>query len=465
MSIPVRVTIIGGGVSGLSTAFYLEQASRDLSLDLQVTLLEKGRRLGGVVQTTTSDGLLFEGGPEGWASYKPAGKKLVHELGLKDELIGSRDEFRRTLIVRDGQLTSLPDGMMFLAPVDPWAFWKSAPMSLFGMLRASLEPLVTRSSGDLSIRRFFERRLGREFTERLVEPLISAVYGSDFEELSAPSSLPELYRAEQRAGSLWWGLRRFAKMTTKVSVLVTMKEGMQQLTDRLEDQLSSTQVVREVNQIRINRTGNEFVVRSSKGEECSDFVVLCTPAPAAGQIVSEIGPRAAELLGRIPYGSSTIVYLVYDRKKFDHPLDGFGFIVPRKESIMLDACTWVNTKFGYRAPDDKVLLRCAIHSRNGRIIPSNDQLGELVAEEIRSIMGIESRPIGQKIYRVEGGIPQLLVGHQQRLKEIREELSQYPGLILAGSFSGGVGIPDCIKTARETATAIAAAVSAENCRG
>jgi oxygen-dependent protoporphyrinogen oxidase len=446
-------------VSGLSAAFYLERAAGELALDFQVTLLEKSHRLGGVIQSETLNGLLFEGGPEGWASYKPAGKKLVQELGLEDELIGSRDEFRKTLIVRDGQLTSLPDGMMFLAPVDPWAFWRTAPMSLSGKLRASLEPLVTRSSGDLSIRRFFERRLGREFTRKLVEPLISAVYGSDFEELSAPSSLPELYRAEQRAGSLWWGLRRFANMSTKISVLVTMKQGMQQLTDHLESQLNRTRIVCESGEIQLERPGSEFIVKSNGFEDRCDFVVLCTPAAAAGQIVSKVSLAAAGLLKQVPYGSSTLVYLVYDKKDFDHPLDGFGFIVPRKESRMVDACTWVNTKFDYRAPGDKILLRCAIHARDGRSLPTADQAAEVAAEEIKAIMGVQSKPIDQKIFRVEGGIPQLLVGHQQRLREVQQELSQYPGLILAGSFSGGVGVPDCIKTARETATAIAAEVS------
>ena len=445
------MAVVGGGISGLSAAFDLERSVAERGLEADISLLEKKQELGGVIRSVRLNGFLLEAGPEGWASYKPAAKKLVQDLGLEQEIIGSNDSHRRTLIVREGRLTALPDGMMFLAPVDAWAFWNSAPLSLPGKLRASLEPLVPRSRDDLSVRRFFERRLGREFTEKLVEPLTSAIYGSDFEELSAPSTLPELYRAEQRAGSLWWGLRRFANLSTKVSALTTMKAGMAQLTDALEERLRNTRIRRGIRGLRLGRSGKQLVLTAEAFEEAFDAVILCTPANASAEILEDEIPDAAPLLRSIPYASSTLVYLAYRRDEFDHPLDGFGFIVPRSENRIVDACTWVNTKFDFRCPPDRVLLRCAIHERSGRTLPNGDSLVELVNGEIRAIMGVTCRPILTQVIDVQGGIPQLLVGHAKRLTQVERLIGEVPGLDLAGSFTSGVGIPDCIKAGRAAA--------------
>lgn len=446
----------------MSAAFYLSRLAEGAGLQLQCSLLEQGDRLGGVVRTEHCDGLVLEAGPEGWASYKPAARKLVEELGLKDQLMGSNDDRRRTLIARRGRLEALPDGMMFLAPIEPLAFWRSAPLSFLGKLRASCEPLVPRSRGELSVREFFQRRLGREFTETLVEPLISAIYGGNFERLSAPSALPELYRAEQRAGSLWRGLRRFAKMARKVSVLFTMKEGMSQLTDRLEQRLTETEIRTGIADLQLGGTNGHYRLTWRGGETESDFVVLAVPAPAAADILGPCDARTAETLRAIPYGSSTLVYLGYRRDQFSHPLDGFGFIVPGNEPYLIDACTWVNTKFDHRVPDDLVLLRCAIHGHGaGSDLPDNT-LVERCHREIQELMGISTPPVLSRTYQVRGAIPQLLMGHGGRVQAARQSLSGFPGIILAGSYVGGVGIPDCIQTGRQAAEAVLAQATARN---
>jgi oxygen-dependent protoporphyrinogen oxidase len=444
-----RIGIVGGGISGLSAAFWLEKLVGRQSLDAEISLLEKSAKLGGVIHSVVVDGYLLEAGPEGWASYKVAAKKIIQELGLQQEMIGSNDEHRRTLIVRGGRLTALPDGMMFLAPVDARAFWRSAPLTLRGKLRASLEPLVPRSQGDLSVRRFFERRLGREFTENLVEPLTSAIYGADFEELSAPSTLPELYRAEQRAGSLWKGLRRFANMTTKISVLATMRRGMAQLTEAIEESLQVTRITRGVTGLRLRASDKRLVLTAEDFEEAFDALILCTPAGASADILEPSIPEVAPLLRSVPYATSTLVYLAYRRDEFDHPLDGFGFIVPRRENRAIDACTWVNRKFDFRCPEDRILLRCAIHDRAGREVPRDGSLVERMSQEIQAIMGVHCQPVMARVIPASGGIPQLLVGHGARLAQIQEILGPYPGLALAGSFTRGVGVPDCVRTAQE----------------
>jgi len=457
---PFKVAVIGGGISGLSAAVYLEKEASERGIEIEVTLIEKSPRLGGVIRSERVDGFLFESGPEGWASYKPAARQLVRDFDLESEIIGSMDKNRRTFVVRDGRLAALPDGMTFFAPVEPLAFWRTAPLSVRGKLRAGLEPFIRPSRGDISVRIFFERRLGREFTDELVEPLISAILGGDFEKLSIQCVLQELYRVEQRTGSLWKGLRRFAKMTLTTSVLHTMSRGMSELPNRLHRRLSDARIFLNIPEVSLFSARGGFRLQAGEFEDRVDRVVFCTPAPAAAEILKTGFSDLSALLEEIPYTSSTLVYLAYKRSEFNHPLDGFGFIVPRREAHAFDACTWINRKFDGRTPEDRVLIRAATHNaRRARRFESDEALADAVEKELGRIMNLNCLPVFRRIYRVRDQIPQLFVGHVERKRKIGILLEKYPGLHLAGSYWGGVGIPDCIRTGRDTAQAIIDSIS------
>ena len=454
-----RIAIIGAGISGLTTAYYLQKARQDLGLNLDLTLLERNQHLGGVIQTERVSDFLLESGPEGWASYKRAASNLIRELGLTDQLLGSNDEQRRTFIARSGGLEALPEGMTLLAPVEPMEFWRTARISRRGKLRAFMEPFVPRSTGDLSTREFFTRRLGAEFADELVEPFIAAIFGADFNRLSTASVLPELYRSEQRAGSLWKGLRPLAKMSLSTSVLFTLRDGMSYLTQTLEKKLSQIRVVRNVSDLKLQRSGDSLVVKGREFEAAYDQIIFSTPAHATARIAQEVCPDLVPSLTDIPYSSSTLVYLAYKKDEFSHPRNGFGFIVPESEADVLDACTWVDRKFDGRCPPEFVLLRCAIHDgRRKRPNLSDEDLGEHVHQEITRFMGLNCTPVFQRVIRVGQAIPQLLVGHVERIDRIRSALARTPRIHLAASFYSGVGVPDCIQTAKETADAIVAEI-------
>lgn len=454
-----RIAVIGGGISGLSAAFYLRHLSRERSLNLEIEILEKSSRLGGVIRSERKDGLLFEGGPEGWASYKPSAKALIKVLKSEAEVMGSNDERRKTFVVRQGELRTLPAGMAFFAPVEPVSFWKDAPLTFGGKLRASMEPFVPRSKKELSVREFFERRLGPEFTEVLVEPMISAVYGANFAELSAESSLPELFRVEQKYGSLWRGMRRFASMTSSASVLHTMRGGMQALVEQLVQELREVPTKLDLGDLQLSRAGDHYVVKGERFEGDFDWIVLCTPAYASARMLAALAPESVQPLEEIPYASSTVSYLVYNRSEFSHPLDGFGFIVPSSEPLMINACTWVSTKFDHRCPPDKILLRCAIHGgaeKHG--LTTDEEIVEKVHGELEQLMNIRCSPIDYRVFTSARALPRLMVGHKKRLAAARAGLTAHPQIRLAGSYMKGVGVPDCIGTGQETATSIIEAI-------
>lgn len=452
----MRIGVVGAGISGLATVYYLQKESRRKGLEIEVSLLESSGRLGGVIRTERQDGFLLEAGPEGFAAHKPQARRLVEELGVPTA--GSRDERRRTFVLRDGRLTPLPDGMMFLSPVRLGAFWRTAPLSRRGRLRALAEPLVTRSRGDLSLRQFLERRLGREFVEQVAEPLIAAVYGGDAERLSAPATMADFHRLEQRFGSLWKGMRWLNGLRAngaEQSVYTTMPEGMSQLADALESRLNGTPVHRDVKNLRLKNGKAPYRLQGRGFEGEFDRLILCSPASATAGILEGVLPETAGLLEGIPYASSRLVYLAYKRSEFSHPLDGFGFIVPPSEKASMDACTWVSSKFDDRCPESAVLLRAAVHERRGERLPEGDeQLAEAVHRDLHRILGISCAPLLHRVFHARRSMPQMLVGHPGRLAQIRSQLESRPGLHLCGAYWGGVGIPECIRTARETAEAV-----------
>jgi oxygen-dependent protoporphyrinogen oxidase len=459
MAEPSRIGIIGGGLSGLTTAYYLKKAGKELGFELDISLLEKSNRVGGVIQTEKIDNLLLEAGPEGWASYKKAAKDLIVDLKLIPELIGSNDEHRRTFIAQKGSLEAIPDGMTFLSPVKPIAFWRTAKISRLGKLRAFLEPFVPATEGDLSARDFFTQRLGREFADRLIEPFVGAIFGADFDKLSVASAMPELHRAEQRAGSLWKGLRPLAKISLSSSVLFSLRSGMSRLPERLLEEVSDITIVTGASSLSLARSQRVVVIKGTGFEGTFDHVVLSTPAYVAARLAEGTCPGLKRLLDDIAYTSSTIVYLAYSKSAFLHPLDGFGFIVPAHEAQVMDACTWVSRKFDERCPSDQVLLRVAIHNgRRERPVLSDDDIVENVHREIKRFMGIGTSPVFHRVFQVRDAIPQLLVGHVNRISSIRSALSACPGIHIAASYFGGVGVPDCIQTAKDTAYSIVAQI-------
>ncbi len=449
-----KIGIIGAGISGLATAYYLLQESLQQNIGIEVTILERNDRLGGVIWSEETEGFLLEGGPQNFVSFKPQLLDLIKELGLGDQVMGSNDQLRQTFVLQDSKLQPLPQGMEFLSPVRIRPFWASSLISTQGKLRAFMEPLVRPSSKDMSVEAFLTRRLGRELTAKVAEPLVSAIYGGDIREMSTASALPRVYQIEQKFGSLWKGMRRTSRQRSSPSqpAFLTLRPGMSSLINGLTEQLSEISIHRNTAGIQVQWDSSCYRVKSSSFEDAFDSLVLSTPATAAAEIVDPVSSEAARVLRQIPYFSTVIVYLAYKGGEFAHPLNGRGFVVPRKEATVLDACTWVSSKFEGRCPPDTVLLRCSIQDgRHKRAEISDQEAVQNVHTELQRILGITCQPIFTRVLHARKALPQLTLGHGQRMERLRETLKRHPGLFLTGAYFGGVGIPDCIETARRTA--------------
>jgi oxygen-dependent protoporphyrinogen oxidase len=464
-----RIVIIGGGISGLSAAYFLEKVAAQAGIEIQIDLLEAQDRLGGVIRTERVGDCLLEGGPDSFLSLKPAALELCRELGLADQLVPSNDDRRKTYVLWDGKLRELPDGLLFVVPSRVWPMFHSDLFSIGGKLRLAASPLFSPRSRndstapsqgerDVSAAEFIRSRFGSEVLERLAEPLLAAVYGADAETLSAQAALPQLVALEEKYGSLWRGVRAAAaaaKSRPKGSLFITLRGGVGELVGNLQARLQRTTVRTGTAAAAVRRApaGKMFCIESRGGQTEADAVIVATPAFAAGRLLREVDASLAEQLGTIRYHSSVIVAFGFEKSALRSEPDGFGFVVPRSERKRLAACTWVSTKFPFRSPEHQFLVRCFLGgARDPAILDEPDeQLVEIALGELSGILGERPKPLFHRIYRWERRMPQYGVGHVGRLKEIAARLAGQPGLFLAGNGYKGVGIPDCIQSAAAAA--------------
>jgi oxygen-dependent protoporphyrinogen oxidase len=439
------VTIIGGGISGLSTAYYLARSG------ISSTILETRPRLGGVIQTEFIEGCTVEGGPDSFLAAKPEAMELIRELGLADSVIESNDHLRITYVRRNGRLIPLPDGMMMMVPTKIMPIVTTRLLSWGAKIRMGFELFHSPKSnaGDLSVAEFVEQHYGSEAVEYLAEPLLSGVYGGDPRELSVNSVLPRFVDLATKYGSLTRGMlaeiarRKGAKPGP---LFRSLKGGMGQLVDAIAAAVRGKVDVRNVRAETVERDGAGFRIRAGGDWMAADRLVIACEAHNAAKLLSGVDGRLGELLGQVGYNSSTMVALGFDAVA--RPADGFGFLVPKKERQRVVACTWVGTKFPHRVPQGKVLARCFLSGADEPDVNA-------VAGELREISGFTAEPRFSRVFQWQRAMAQYTVGHAARVSEIAALTAAIPGLHLAGNAYQGIGIPDCIRTGKQAAEKIA----------
>ena len=439
--------MIGGGISGLSAAYDLTLGGADC------TILEKQARVGGVIETRIADGCTLECGPDSFLSAKPAALALIKEVGLGNDVIGSNDHQRTTYILKHGALVTLPEGVMMIVPTRVMPMVKSPLLSWGTKIRMGLEYFrKPGESHDRSVAEFVTDHFGRETLDYLAEPLLSGVYGGDPAQLSVGSVLPRFLQMEAKYGSLVRGVLAGRSGAGPSGPLFrTLKGGLGTLVDALAARVKVCRADVET----IERVGSGFRVRAGGEWMDADQVIVACPAWSSALLVSGLDARLAELLSSIDYSSSLTLSLIYRTSDFDGKRAGFGFLVPKKERQRLAACTFVGTKFSFRVPDDRIVLRCFFGGIGDAAIltESDESVTAIAREELRRILGLTAEPISQTIARWPRSMAQYTLGHQQRVAEIRARAAAIPGLHLAGNAFDGIGIPDCIHAGRTAAKA------------
>ena len=303
---------------------------------------------------------------------------------------------------------------------------------------------------------FVSEHFGDEVSDVIAEPLLSGVYGGDAASLSARSVLPRFLDYERRFGSLIRGVRQEQKKKMPGSLFLSFRGGMQTLTDALRQALEGSSEIVSAEATQVVHENDAWRVHVKDRSFTAEHLVLACPAHRASALLRRAVPSLALELAAIPYSSAILVTLLYDRSELMHPLDGFGFLVPRSERRRVAAATWVSTKFPSRTPESRAALRAFIVGADADELQasSTEYLAQIARLEFERLMGIRALPIREIVNRWPQSMPQYVVGHEERCNRIENLRLQQQGLHLVGNAYGGVGIPDCVVRARETAKQI-----------
>jgi oxygen-dependent protoporphyrinogen oxidase len=461
----VNVVVVGGGITGLAAAHRLQELGRERSVPVQVTLIEGRERLGGTIATERTNGFVVEAGPDSFLSEKADALALCRRLGVEDRLVRTDDRFRKVFVWHRGRLHPLPDGFQLLAPTRVLPFATSSLFSWAGKLRMAMDLITPRGGGaDESLGAFVRRRLGTEALERVAQPLVAGIYTADPDDLSLAATMPRFLELERTQRSIILGLWRAARRAppsgtsgARWSLFVSFKDGMEELVAALASTLPPAAVVLKHRVSGLERDGGRWRVATMEGGRFdADAVIVATESHAAARLTRYVDPALSMLLTEIPYSSAATISMAWARAEVPHPMDGFGFVVPRTEGRALLATTFSSVKYPGRAPEGAVLVRCFVGGMlNAGALDDDD--ATLVAgarQELQAALGITAPPGITRVWRWPASMPQYRVGHLERVDAIERRLTTSPGLLLAGGAYRGVGIADCVRSGEAAAASV-----------
>lgn len=432
------VVVIGGGMTGLSAAQYLHK------MNIRPILLESAPRCGGVIESVVEDGFLAESGPCSLMVATPRVRELIRDAGLE---VGERIEASaaggRRYIVKDARLVALPSkpGEIFSSPI----------FSGRAKARALAEPFIRRGEGDESVAEFARRRFGEEPFRYLVDPFISGIYAGDAERLSMRHAFPAVFEMERAHGSVVRGMMKRGSTGEPVErKIVSFRSGMKALPDHLaahlgEDCLRSCRVTvvepaKEGWLVRAARDGSAIEIAASG-------VIACVPSHELPSLPLRVRrPELLATLAEIPYAPVRTVTLGFRRGDVNHPLDGFGYLVPSSERLRHLGTLFTSSLFPGRAPDGSVTLASFVGGAKQPDLGRADleTVLPMLLEGLRALLGVRGEPVHVKSFRHERAIPQLELGHDRFLDAAKELEESNRGIVLAGTWRDGISLPNAI---------------------
>jgi len=482
-----KVIIIGGGVAGLGAALKVKRVAA-AGADVDFVLVEKADRLGGKIEgeivETERGTFVVDGGPDSFLTAKPAVHRIAKEVGIDGDKMPTDESRKLTLILKGGRVYPMPDGVMQFAPTKFVPFATTGLFSWPGKVRAGMDLFVPKKKvpagelNDETLESFIVRRMGREILDRLAEPLVGGVHGSDPAKMSLAATFPNLLEMEQKYGCMIKGFLAQRKMVEEMrkkyppdpknpkTFFTAFKHGMHALPEAMANTAGAEKMRTGVGVASLTHTEAGWNAELTDGTTLvADAVVVATESWAAEALVRPVDTAIADALASIPASSSATVSFAFDEAEIGIDMNAFGVLCPAKEKSRLLAATYSSTKWPGRAPAGAVLLRAFVGGpQNQKIMDqSDDEITAIALSELRRILGInpEAKPIFSRFFRWTGGMPQYSMGHLGRVALIEERTAAIAGLALAGGSYRGVGLPNCIESGEAAVTKVLADLGIE----
>ncbi len=450
------MVVVGGGITGLATAWFLRDRAR-------VTVLEADGRLGGKIRTSSLGGVPVEEGPDTFLARVPHARSLAVDIGLGDEL--AEPATSKAFVWTRGHLRRLPEGQVLGVPVALRPLLRSGVLPPAAVARAGLDLVLPRRrpglSADPSVTDVIGARMGQGVVDRLVEPLVGGINAGRADDLSLAATAPQLAEAAAGSRSLILGLRHRPSSAAGTGPLfLGVAGGLGRLVERLATALVEAGVdIRTGSPVKaVEPDGGGYRVVTADGTVLEAAAVIVTvPAFAAAPMLRGAVPAVATDLERIRYASVAVSTLAYRPDDVGHDLDGAGFLVPRVERRMMTACTWSTSKWPALAESGLVLVRASAgRAGDDRFADLDDD--ELVAHlhrELSDVIDVRRPPVTSLVSRWANGFPQYQPGHQRRVDRLTAALAAaMPGVVVAGAGYRGLGIAACIRQAQEAAAGL-----------
>ena len=447
-----NVIIIGGGISGLSTAFWLKQEG------LEPLLLERESRAGGLIKSENINGYLLDHAANCIFNYLPEVNFFCQSLGLGPEQILRQEAAKKRYVVKDGRPTPVPMDIKGLIKTDLW--------SLKGKLRLMVEPFIPKgpAGAEESVAQFITRRFGKEIFERSIEPYVAGTLAGDAERACVKSTFSQFSSIEEEHGSILKGVvkRKFKGVRTACAAQVfSFRNGMESMTKALANHLGEL-LISGSSVDGVERIGKEWIVSAKvAGREVtfkSESVILATPAYESARLLRPLSGNLSTILSGIDYSPMIAVYFGFKKDKVDHPLDGIGCLFPKKEKgFNTLGSLWSSTFFSGRSPEGEALFTNYLGgARNPAIFDKSDEeILSITLDDLSRVVGLRGEPAFAKVVRHTKGLPQYNLGHQMSLERLDEQLGLLPGLHITGNYLKGVSVRACISQGKEIAEKVA----------
>ena len=432
-----KIAVIGGGISGLSFTFFLEQEAQKQGIDLEILLVEKDSRPGGKIHTTSRDKCILEQGPDTIHATSPEILDLINELGLESEIVFPlKSSFG---IVRSNRIHKIPSALLRGGFQSFKALMKLTVVSFRAKMECIIRNVFFKAPNlECTIAEFGRQKFGVEFSSIIFESLLAGVHSGDAKELSMQALYPFLVSSKKK------------KPKNKKSMFA-LKGGLGMLPSKIKSSLNFTHPIFEQEVLEIKESKNRFEVVLSNETLHVDKVIIAASAYQAAELMKNSFPKVSEKLSEINYASTAVANLGFSAKDIENWPQGTGFIIPQDEQKTISACTWSSCKWPKRSPEDIFLVRAFLSKKSvEELLASNDENLVLssVSKEVASYLNLKQSPSWAEVKQWPLAMPQYKIGHSTLVKEIEELTAQANGLYLLGAAYKGSGIPSCVRQAK-----------------